>query len=109
MHLFILAIVFVPYFLPTIIALVRKKRNTAAIVVLNLLVGWTVVGWIVALVWALAQDTPAVAVTNVTNYSPPPVTAGEQNMVQQPAFCQSCGAKLQNSGRFCPSCGKAVA
>jgi hypothetical protein len=107
MHLLIL-IVLVPYFLPTIIAIVRKKRNTTAIVVLNLLLGWTVVGWIVALVWALTQDNPVVAV-NVTSYSPPPATAGVQNTVQQPAFCQSCGTKLQYGARFCPSCGKAAA
>jgi len=41
------------YFLPTIIALVRQKRNTIAIFVLNFFLGWTFVGWVVALVWSL--------------------------------------------------------
>jgi hypothetical protein len=44
------------YFLPTIIALVRQKRNTIAILVLNLFLGWTFVGWVVALVWSLATE-----------------------------------------------------
>lgn len=51
---------FVIYFLPTIIALVRHKRNTVSILLLNLFLGWTFIGWIIALVWASAVDTPAV-------------------------------------------------
>jgi len=26
--------------------------------VLNILLGWTVIGWVIALVWALKQDVP---------------------------------------------------
>lgn len=43
------------YFLPTIIAAGRGMRNTVAIFVLNMLLGWTFVGWVVSLVWALIQ------------------------------------------------------
>jgi hypothetical protein len=52
---------FVLYFLPAIIAFARSKRDSVAILVLNFFLGWTAVGWIVALVWALKQDAPAVA------------------------------------------------
>ncbi len=52
----ILIILGVLYFLPTIVANLTNKRNTAAIAMLNLLLGWTVVGWIVCLVWALTID-----------------------------------------------------
>jgi hypothetical protein len=51
---------FVMYFLPSLIALVRGKRDVAAIVVLNFFLGWTVIGWVVALVWALKTDTVVV-------------------------------------------------
>ncbi len=51
---------FVMYFLPTIIALARSKRDIMAILLLNLFLGWSVIGWIVALVWALKTDFPAV-------------------------------------------------
>ena len=44
------------YFLPTIIAGNRKKSNTGAIFVLNLFLGWSVIGWVVSLVWALSAD-----------------------------------------------------
>ena len=51
---------FVIYFLPSIVALARSKRDTAAIVLLNFFLGWTMIGWVVALVWAVKTDVPAV-------------------------------------------------
>ena len=44
------------YFLPTIVALVRHHRNRLSIIILNLLVGWTFIGWVIALVWAFTHD-----------------------------------------------------
>lgn len=44
------------YFLPYIVALCREKRNSTAIAVLNLFLGWTGVAWVIALVWAVMQD-----------------------------------------------------
>ncbi len=44
------------YFLPAIIAHSRRAKNTSAILVLNLLAGWTIIGWIVAMVWAHVKD-----------------------------------------------------
>ena len=41
------------YFVPTIIAVVRKQPNSLAIFIVNLLLGWTVIGWVVALVWSV--------------------------------------------------------
>lgn len=49
------------YFLPTIIAFSKHKRNKGAIFALNFLLGFTFIGWIVSLVWALTNnDTPVV-------------------------------------------------
>jgi len=44
------------YFIPTVVANANRKVNTSAIFVLNLLLGWTLVGWVIALVWALAKE-----------------------------------------------------
>jgi len=52
---------FLVYFAPTIVALARHKRNTPSIFLLNLFLGWTLVGWIIALVWASTVDVPAPA------------------------------------------------
>lgn len=40
------------YFLPTFIANERRHHQGAAIFVLNLLLGWTAIGWIAALIWS---------------------------------------------------------
>lgn len=44
------------YFVPAITALRRGKRNAVAIFVLNLFLGWTLLGWVLALVWAWTHD-----------------------------------------------------
>ena len=45
------------YFLPTIIAVKRKHNSAAAIFVLNLLLGWSGLCWIIASVWSLTGNT----------------------------------------------------
>ena len=44
------------YLLPTIIVLARRKKNVLGPILVNVLLGWTFVGWIVALIWALTVD-----------------------------------------------------
>lgn len=46
--------VLILYFLPSIVG--HEKKNADAILILNLFLGWTLIGWIVALVWATAKD-----------------------------------------------------
>ena len=43
------------YFLPTIIAMNRRHRERTAIFFLNLLLGWSFLGWVAALVWSLTS------------------------------------------------------
>jgi hypothetical protein len=38
------------YFLPTLIAAARHCQNTGLVFVINLLAGWTAIGWVIALV-----------------------------------------------------------
>jgi hypothetical protein len=44
------------YLIPTGIAIMRKRTNTMAIFVLNLFLGWTLLGWVIALIWSVASD-----------------------------------------------------
>ena len=48
-----IVVIVVGYFIPVIVAGVRGHRQVVAIAALNLLLGWTVLGWIIALVWSL--------------------------------------------------------
>jgi hypothetical protein len=42
------------YLLPSIVG--RRRRNASDIIKLNVLLGWTVIGWIVAMRWALKAE-----------------------------------------------------
>lgn len=50
----ILSIALALYFLPTIIALLRGVRNGGSVFILNLFLGLTLIGWVVALAMAFA-------------------------------------------------------
>lgn len=54
--LFFVGLVIFAYLLPSFVALQRKHVNTDAICVLNILVGWSFIGWVAALVWALVKS-----------------------------------------------------
>lgn len=81
----------VMYFLPSIIG--RHKRSAGAIVLFNALFGWTVIGWIIALIWACAAEP-----------EPVQVYAGGPAMF----FCSRCGRPLYAGAAFCASCGGRV-
>jgi hypothetical protein len=81
------------YFAPTIEARRRKKRNTAAVFVLNLFLGWTVIGWIVAVVWACTNDAPIPAASVV---------------MIPPLLCSSCGRYSRGDAAFCIKCGTSL-
>jgi len=51
--LLILAAIF--YFIPTVIACKREAGHTDTIFFINLLFGWTVLGWIAVLTWAIVE------------------------------------------------------
>jgi hypothetical protein len=57
---------FVIHFLPAFIANRRRVVNFWWILLVNFFFGWTLIGWIVALVWAL-NDRPRYGVA----YAPP--------------------------------------
>jgi hypothetical protein len=51
-HSSTLLIVLVLYFLPSVVAIVRKVTHQGSVVVINLFLGWTFVGWVIALAMA---------------------------------------------------------
>jgi multisubunit Na+/H+ antiporter MnhG subunit len=40
------------YFLPTIVAVSRKVTNQGSVAVINAFLGWTMIGWVIALAMA---------------------------------------------------------
>ena len=90
------------YFLPAFLA--RNKANFTAILLLNLLAGWTVIGWIIALVWALSSDPQRQAVPPFQQATAP----APQPAASAAFFCSSCGKRCTTGEHFCSSCGAAL-
>lgn len=42
------------YFIPAFLA--KDKKNARGIIVLNVFLGWTLIGWVAALVWAVSDE-----------------------------------------------------
>lgn len=49
---FLVIIVIGAYFLPIIVAVARKVTNQGSVAVINFFLGWTLIGWVVALAMA---------------------------------------------------------
>lgn len=45
------------YFAPSFVAVAKHTSRAGAIFAVNFFLGWTVIGWLVALVWALGADS----------------------------------------------------
>lgn len=54
------------YFLPAIVADHRKRRDILTLALFNACMGWTVVGWLLALYWAYLPNPPASLAREVT-------------------------------------------
>ena len=78
------------YFIPAIVG--RKKRNSSAIFWLNFVLGWTVLGWVAAFIWALTDD-------------PLPVQVIERHSYPEWVHCPSCGKYSPPDAKFCSTCG----
>jgi hypothetical protein len=44
------------YLVPTMVATSRSHRQSLPIFVINVFLGWTLIGWVVALAWACSTD-----------------------------------------------------
>ena len=58
-ELWIIMIICVFYFLASVIAYGRRTKRVCGIILLNLFLGWTFIGWVGALVWAVSDNTEA--------------------------------------------------
>lgn len=54
-----LAAIFIAYWVPAIVAWLRHVPNKWSVLVVNLFLGWTVIGWIVAMAMAMRDRRPA--------------------------------------------------
>jgi hypothetical protein len=51
----LIAVLVVGYMLPSFVALCRAHRSAGGIIVLNVLLGWTFVFWVISLAWSASN------------------------------------------------------
>jgi hypothetical protein len=67
------------YFLPGMVAIIRKHPQTAGILLLNVFAGWSLIGWIAAFIWACITPQPVQPVVMV----PPPLPPGTTGVANE--------------------------
>lgn len=82
------------YFIPAANAQSRKHKSTSAIFAANLFFGWTVIGWLVCLVWSYSGNRQ-IADQN----APTPETH---------VRCPECRELVIRDARKCKHCGCAL-
>lgn len=70
------------YLLPAIIAIRANHPNKTAIVVLNILGGWTFIVWVVALVWALTKSQESPLIYGAQHQPPTNINVIQQAQMQ---------------------------
>lgn len=84
------------YFLPTLIAVRRGHHNGTPIFMLNLFLGWTFLGWVVALIWSFSA----------IDAGPPPVA--DSLKYKDRKKCPACAEWIMKDARKCRFCGETL-
>ncbi len=88
------------YFFPTIEAMFRRHPNAGAIAALNLFLGWSLIGWVIALVWAVKKPEPGVALKSIAPVAEEPRKETKtcpfcaEDILIKAIKCKHCGSDL---------------
>jgi len=88
------------YILPGVVASSRHKRNAGAIWTLNILLGWSVFGWVGALVWAMTHDAVVVGAT--------PLNTPELLEAKGAGADARVSRRTVTDNKICPGCGASL-
>ncbi|WP_291766152.1 superinfection immunity protein [Maricaulis sp.] len=79
------------YFVPGIVALMRGHHNAGAIFLTNLVFGWTLLGWLLALIWSFTAKNKA-----VVDASPRAATTAPRRRQRQGIVVDIVGESFNN-------------
>ncbi|HEU0196749.1 MAG TPA: superinfection immunity protein [Nevskiaceae bacterium] len=91
------------YCFPLLLALNRKHPHGAWIAVFDLFLGWTLIGWLGALLWAYrgSGSGPKRNLDRLHGAD----TATQVSVSPQRRLCPYCGQELSQAASVCDSCG----
>lgn len=97
------AIVSVPalYMLPTFEAWLKKHPNLVSIALVNFFLGWSLVGWVVAVVWAFKRPEPQVVRQESKPYAP----MFQSQEPKKVKACPYCAEDILVAAVKCKHCG----
>lgn len=81
------------YFLPSIEANINDNPNLMSVLMVNLFLGWTVVGWVVAMAWAHKKPDAVVLAAPVS------MPSGDEKQ------CPYCAETVKAAAVKCRHCG----
>jgi hypothetical protein len=90
------------YFCPTVVAQSRDHPSRTSITVLNVLLGWTFIGWVGTLAWAYSRRDEKVPVVKVDEPQPEPPSAGGVRL------CPFCAEEVKAQAVKCKHCGSNI-
>lgn len=118
MGVVLLIVGLVLYFIPCWVAIARRHRSQLAIGILTIFLGWTVLGWIAALIWSCTSNVePDTAPRANVKLLPCPYCTEpihpaakrckycQSDLTNLPKRCGDCGREVGADEKFCAACG----
>ena len=95
------------YLLPIYEARANQHPNLAAIALVNIFLGWSLLGWVVAVVWAYKKPEPTIDIARPVLQRPAP-TSGLQQTHRETKRCPYCAEDVFIQAIKCKHCGSAL-